>query len=73
MAGFRSNTIKLQFSDPTFLKGVGDAMEKLRSPNAPYATDTSAPFDPYRTATGERRKDLLMENFRSVVPGYNYV
>jgi hypothetical protein len=70
VVGFRSGSIKLNFSDPKFLKGVGDAMEKLQKLNSPFATDISAPFDPYRTATGERRKDLLLENFRSVVPGY---
>jgi hypothetical protein len=70
MAGFRSNTIKLQLSDPTFLKGIGDAMEKLRPSHEPSSADNSAAFGPYRTATGERRKDLLVENFRSVIPGY---
>mmetsp|Transcript_889 Transcript_889/g.1532 ORF Transcript_889/g.1532 Transcript_889/m.1532 type:complete len:263 (-) Transcript_889:6002-6790(-) len=71
--GFRSRSTKLKFSDPIYLKGVCDAMEKLRPPDGPFAIDVSAPFDPYRTATGERRKDLLVENFRSVVPGYNKV
>jgi hypothetical protein len=37
---------------------------------APYATETNLPTDPYIGANGERRKDLLLENFSSVVPGY---
>eukprot|EP00559_Dactyliosolen_fragilissimus_P000884 CAMPEP_0184867664 /NCGR_PEP_ID=MMETSP0580-20130426/27457_1 /TAXON_ID=1118495 /ORGANISM="Dactyliosolen fragilissimus" /LENGTH=256 /DNA_ID=CAMNT_0027368087 /DNA_START=82 /DNA_END=852 /DNA_ORIENTATION=+ len=37
---------------------------------APFATDGNVPTDPYRTANGERRKDLLLENYSCVVPGY---
>lgn len=40
------------------------------SGTAPFATDGNLPTDPYQTASGERRKDLLLENFSSVVPGY---
>jgi hypothetical protein len=38
--------------------------------NAPYASDCNLPTDPYKCASGERRKDMLLENFSSVVPGY---
>lgn len=68
--GFRSGATKISYSDPEFLKGVSDGIEKMGHSPAPFATDNSAIFDPYRTATGERRKDLLVENFRSTVPGY---
>uniref|UniRef100_A0A7S2L4T3 Uncharacterized protein n=1 Tax=Leptocylindrus danicus TaxID=163516 RepID=A0A7S2L4T3_9STRA len=37
---------------------------------APYATDGNLPTDPYLSADGQRRKDLLLENFSSVTPGY---
>lgn len=57
--GFRTSNVKVTCSDSSFLKEVGNAVEKLRG--SPYVTSTS--FDPYRTASGERRKDLLYENF----------
>ena len=59
----------------SLLSGLGKELAKeikctrYVSP-APYATDGNVPTDPYMTATGERRKDMLVENYSSVVPGY---
>ena len=59
----------------SLLSGLGKELAKeikctrYVSP-APYATDGNVPTDPYMTATGERRKDMLIENYSSVVPGY---
>ena len=65
---------------PSFLKEIGEAVTANLSSvcpsmgnvlsTAPYATDGSLPTDPYKSVSGERRKDLLLENFSSVVPGY---
>ena len=63
--GFRASNVKVTCNDPSFLKGLGDAVMNLRK-TVPNVT----PFDPYKSASGERRKDLLYENFSSVVPGY---
>lgn len=37
---------------------------------APFATDANLPTDPYISSDGDRRKDLLLENFSSATPGY---
>lgn len=37
---------------------------------SPYATDGNLPTDPYIAADGHRKKDLLLENYSSVIPGY---
>lgn len=77
LIGFRAKFTSC--TDPAFLKEIGDAVSAALpdiSPclsgvaTAPYATDGNLPTDPYRSASGERRKDLLLENFSSVVPGY---
>ena len=61
----------------SFLEGIGREITKgahFDAPKfvstAPFATDGNLPTDPYKTASGERKKDLLLENFSSVVPGY---
>ncbi len=76
LIGFRAKFTSFSCTDPSFLKEVGEAVTAV-SPltrgsisTAPYATDGNMPTDPYKSASGERRKDLLMENFSSVVPGY---
>ena len=38
--------------------------------SSPYATDGNLPTDPYIAADGHRKKDLLLENYSSVIPGY---
>jgi len=60
----------------SFLEGLGKVLVKKGIhksakyvSTAPYATDGKLPIDPYNL-TGERRKDLLLENYSSVVPGY---
>ena len=60
-----------------FLKHIGKEIAKdtkFEAPKfvstAPFATDGNLPTDPYKTVSGERKKDLLLENFSSVVPGY---
>lgn len=64
--GFRASNVRVtSCNDPSFLKDLGDAVVDMRS-SMTFAT----PFDPYKNASGERRKDLLYENFSSVVPGY---
>ena len=78
LIGFRAKFTSC--TDPSFLKEIGEAVTASFSnaspsttsivPSAPYATDVNLPTDPYRSASGERRKDLLLENFSSVVPGY---
>lgn len=77
LIGFRANFTSC--TDPSFLKEIGEAicasMPNALScmsgvPTAPYATDDNLPTDPYKCASGERQKDLLLENFSSVVPGY---
>jgi len=67
--GFRSSNAKVSCSDASFLAEVGEAVAKVRSSYS-FSTDSATPFDPYKTASGERRKDLLLENFSSTVPGY---
>jgi len=49
--------------------------EKIYQPNtfvsaAPFANDGDLPTDPYLDSNGNRRKDLLLENFSNVTPGY---
>ena len=67
--GFRASNVRVTCNDSSFLKDLGDAVVNLRS-SASFVTDAVTPFDPYKSASGERRKDLLYENFSSVVPGY---
>ena len=38
--------------------------------SSPYATDGNLPTDPYVAADGHRKKDLLLENYSSICPGY---
>lgn len=38
--------------------------------SSPFATDGNLPTDPYLSANGERKKDMLLENYSSIVPGY---
>ncbi len=74
LIGFRANFTS--FTDQNFLREIGDAVGASLSSvtipcsTAPFATDDNLPTDPYRSESGERRKDLLLENFSSVVPGY---
>ena len=82
LIGFRSNFTSC-CTDPNFLRDISEAVTKsnpspltmIKSSNlstAPYAMDPNLPTDPYKSndVSGERRKDLLLENFSSVVPGY---
>ena len=77
LVGFRVNFTKLTSTDPSILREVGDVVAKMpkrMNPNdllssAPFATQVG-PIDPYMNASGERRKDMLVENYSSVVPGY---
>ena len=46
------------------------APQGVTSFSAPYATDGILPTDPYVSASGERRKDLILENYRTIIPGY---
>lgn len=73
LIGFRAKF--KSFTDPSFLREIGESVGALMPnviscSNAPFATDNNLPTDPYKSASGERRKDLLLENFSSVVPGY---
>jgi len=65
LIGFRTMNSRVTCTDASFLREVGDAVSKLKKNRGPLT-----PFDPYMSASGERRKDLLVENFSSVVPGY---
>ncbi len=77
LIGFRAQSRKFSRTDPSILKDVGDKvaeMTKKINPNdllspAPFATEIG-PTDPYAGPSGERRRDLLLENYSSVVPGY---
>mmetsp|Transcript_12170 Transcript_12170/g.14845 ORF Transcript_12170/g.14845 Transcript_12170/m.14845 type:complete len:280 (+) Transcript_12170:114-953(+) len=52
-------------------KEVAKTVESKRCvASAPYATGGNLPTDPYKCADGERRKDLLIENFSNTTPGY---
>ena len=58
----------------SFLFGIGAEVASLVGPtsyvsSAPYATAGGGPTDPFEL-DGERRKDLLFENYASAVPGY---
>ena len=46
--------------------------EKRIVQQAPFATDPSAPTDPYRNANGSRSKDLFVENYSTggPIPGF---
>jgi hypothetical protein len=70
MVGFRCSPKIISYSDPGFLKSVSETVEQIRKPISPFTTNIYTAFDPYRTVSGERKKDLLVENFRSAVPGY---
>jgi hypothetical protein len=72
-----SNFIGFRSNQNFFLKEIGKEIANttnFTSTNivitAPFATDENLPTDPYKGASGERKKDLLLENFSSVVPGY---
>ena len=74
--GFRAVNSS-QYGSTSFLKHIGKEIAKdtnFEAPKfvstAPFATDGNLPTDPYKTVSGERKKDLLLENFSSVVPGY---
>lgn len=59
----------------SFLAGLGkQIMDKVNGkalmPVAPFATESNLPTDPYMNALGERRKDLLLENYSIALPGY---
>ena len=63
----------------SFLTGLGkQIMDKVQETTAktssvtvaPFATEGNLPTDPYMTSVGERRKDLLLENYSIAVPGY---
>lgn len=75
--GFRAE-IRSCASDPNIVlaireklnrKGIQPTPEYISS--APFATESNnVPTDPYLTSSGNRCKDLLLENFSSAVPGY---
>ena len=74
LVGFRAHT----HGRSSFLDGLGSEIAKTTNEatkfvsTTPYATDGNLPTDPYCiNANGDRRKDLLLENFSSVVPGYS--
>jgi hypothetical protein len=68
--GFRSSNARVSCSDTSFLAEVGEAVAKFRGSSSSFSTDSATSFDPYMTASGGRRKDLILENFSSTVPGY---
>jgi len=69
--GFRSSNCRVSCIDTSFLVEVGEAVASFRGSSSSFPTDSSALFvDPYKSASGERREDLLVENFTSTVPGY---
>ena len=71
--GFRSHKRE---ATKSFLAGLGkQIIDKVEAKPiaisvAPYATEGNLPTDPYMTSSGERRKDLLLENYSIAVPGY---
>mmetsp|Transcript_42594 Transcript_42594/g.129282 ORF Transcript_42594/g.129282 Transcript_42594/m.129282 type:complete len:194 (-) Transcript_42594:24-605(-) len=70
LIGYRSGGMS-----KSFLSGLGKELAESVGATryvstAPYATDGDGPTDPYEGKDGQRRKDLLLENFSSIVPGY---
>ena len=71
-----SNFIGFRSKQNFFLKDIGKEIANTTNFSsapvltAPFATDENLPTDPYKGISGERKKDLLLENFSSVVPGY---
>mmetsp|Transcript_4944 Transcript_4944/g.14025 ORF Transcript_4944/g.14025 Transcript_4944/m.14025 type:complete len:241 (-) Transcript_4944:1189-1911(-) len=72
LAGYRSTG-----ASQSLLDGLAvDVAKNVKTTNcmavssSPYATDGNLPTDPYVAADGHRKKDLLLENYSSVIPGY---
>jgi hypothetical protein len=78
--GFRGK-VQPCASDPSILKAIcekineskrsGEFVECNVTTAAPYATEGNTPTDPYLSSSGNRCKQLLVENFSYVVPGYS--
>jgi len=73
LAGYRSRQGSKSLLDGLAIdvaKNVENATKCMAVSLSPYATDGNLPTDPYIAADGHRKKDLLLENYSSVIPGY---
>ncbi|GFH54580.1 predicted protein [Chaetoceros tenuissimus] len=64
--GFRSSNLDVKCSADQPL------LEQIARDMATFKPKSKSSFDPYEAVSGERRKDLVYENFTTKIPGYTW-